>query len=79
MQTLIRWILSKLAGITAQQWAAAVQWVIIAARDMREAKGDEKRVRVVETLSKTWPELSGWTGNLLVELVVAWARKGGKV
>ena len=79
MQTLIRWILSKLAGITAQQWASAVQWVIIAARDMREAKGDEKRVRVVETLSKTWPELSGWTGNLLVELAVAWARKGGKV
>ena len=78
MQTLIRWILSKLAGITAQQWAAALQWVIIAAREMQGKSGAEKRQKVADTLTKTWPHLSGWVGNLLIEVALAWARREGK-
>ena len=78
MQTLVKFLLARLAGITAQQWASALQWVIYAAREMRDAKGYEKRIKVVETLSSSWPTLSGWAGNLLVELALAVARREGK-
>lgn len=78
IQTIIRFILAKLAGITAQQWTKAVEWVVHVAATMRDSSGAEKKKRVLESLSTTWPELSKFAGNLLVEMALAFARENGQ-
>jgi hypothetical protein len=68
---LIKRVLAKLAGVTAQQWSAALLWVLNAARQYRDEPGATKRERVIAILHKQFPDLT--SGHLLTLVQVAWA------
>lgn len=78
IQTLIKFLLSKLAGITAQQWSAALLWVINTARTYKDEPGATKKERVVGVLKKQFPDLDGWKLDTLIQVAFAWLRKEGK-
>lgn len=67
-QTLVKLVLKLLAGISADQWRQALQYVANAAETAMS--GPEKRSWVVESLKAQWPKLSNWATNLLVEMAV---------
>jgi hypothetical protein len=78
IQTLIKFLLSKLAGITAQQWSAALLWVINTARTYKDEPGATKKERVLSVLKKQFPDLDGWKLDTLIQVAFAWLRKEGK-
>jgi hypothetical protein len=78
IQTLIKFLLSKLAGITAQQWSAALLWIINTARTYKDETGATKKERVVGVLKKQFPDLAGWKLDTLIQVAFAWLRKEGK-
>jgi hypothetical protein len=71
IETLIKYLLKRLAGITPQQWAAALLWVLNASRQYRDEPGTTKRERVIAILQKQFPDMT--SGNLLTLVQVAWA------
>jgi hypothetical protein len=75
IETLIKFLLARLAGITARQWAAAIQWVIIAGQEPTFKTGGERREAVLLRLRNLWPELGAVALNLLIETAVAFSRK----
>jgi hypothetical protein len=72
---LIKHVLGWLAGITAKQWSTAVYWVGMAARDVVLQTGANRKAAVEKMVKNLWPELQGWTLNLLIETAVAFQRK----
>jgi hypothetical protein len=78
IQSLIKFLLARLAGITAQQWAAAVLWVLNTARSYQNESGPSKRARVIVVLKRQFPELDGWRLDTLIQFAFAWLRKEGK-
>jgi hypothetical protein len=74
---MIKTVLAWVAGITAGQWEAALETVLVAGRRLKEMTGAEKRDYVVQTLRLSWPELKSTAANLLVEMAVGVARKRG--
>jgi hypothetical protein len=72
---LIKRLLAWLAGITAEQWSAALHWVGMAARDVVLKDGANRKDAVIKMLKSLWPELQGWVLNLLIETAVAFQRK----
>lgn len=73
-QALIKFILSKLAGITDRQWATVLQLVIMAAKDVRYKTGAERKEAVKDHVLKHWPDIKGYALNLLIEVAVAFQR-----
>jgi hypothetical protein len=71
IESLIKYILSKLAGITAQQWSSALLWVLNTARSYKDEDGATKRERVISVLKKQFPNMSN--GNMLTLIQTAWA------
>ena len=74
-QFLIKQILAWLAGITAKQWATALHWVGMAAKDVMLKNGANRKEAVTKMLKSLWPDLQGWAVNLLIETAVAFQRK----
>lgn len=72
---IIRHLLLWLAGITARQWATALQWVVLAAKDARYKNGAERKEAVRLFLIKYWPDLEGNSVNLLIESALAYYRR----
>lgn len=71
MNTLISFILKWLAGVSASQWKAALDYVLIAASKLSE--GDHKRAWVIDKLQNVG--VTGWIANLLTEVAVAYSKK----
>ena len=78
IEFLIKTVLKRLAGITPQQWAAALLWVLNTSRNYRDEPGATKKERVVSVLKKQYPSLDGWTLDTLIQVAFAWLRKEGK-
>ena len=74
IQTIIKFILSRLAGITPRQWAVAVLYVTQVAKSESLKDGKERREAVVKSLKKQWPEIKDSVVNLLIEVAVAFTR-----
>jgi len=79
IELILKRLLAYLAGITNQQWSAALLWVLNTARAFKDEAGATKRERVIALLKKQFPEMS--TGDLttLVQLAWAWLTKTGKL
>jgi hypothetical protein len=75
IQSLIKYILGKLAGITARQWAVALNYVMEAAKNDRFKSGDERKAAVTNAIKSLWPDIQSFALNLLIETAVAFARK----
>lgn len=71
--TLLKLLLSWLAGITSAQWTAAVELVVEAASTA--LSGNAKAAFVADKLKQSFPGLSGWVANLLREVALAWVKK----
>jgi len=71
--TLLKLLLSWLAGITSEQWKSAVELVTEAAGTA--LSGNAKAVFVADKLKQSFPGLSGWIANLLRETALAWVKK----
>ena len=78
IQTLIKFIVARLAGITALQWSAALLWVLNTARAYKDSSGSDKKERVLTVLKKQFPELANWQLDTLIQVALAWLRKEGK-
>jgi hypothetical protein len=82
IQSLIKFLLARLAGITAQQWNAAILWVLNTARAYKDSSGSDKKERVLTVLKKQFPELDTesdrWKLDTLIQFAFAWLRKEGK-
>jgi hypothetical protein len=74
MNTIIKFLLSRLAGITARQWATALHWVTMAARDAMLKTGSNRREAVSKMILSLWPDMKAWALNLLIETAVAYQR-----
>jgi hypothetical protein len=75
IQTLIKFVLSKLVNVTGQQWELALHWVQEAARDKRFSTGAERKAEVIRILKKAWPAISTLALNVLIEVAVAFIRR----
>jgi hypothetical protein len=78
IQSLIKFLLAKLAGITAKQWSAALLWVLNTARAYQHEPGTSKKERVVKVLKGQFPELASWQLDTLIQVALAWLRREGK-
>jgi hypothetical protein len=74
IQTLIKYVLGKLAGITARQWAVALHYVVMVANHGPES-GADKKAAVEKAVRKLWPEIQTFALNLLIETALAFSRK----
>jgi hypothetical protein len=74
IQTLIKFILGKLAGITARQWSVALHYVILVAKSGPETS-EGKKAAVEKAVRKLWPEIQTFALNLLIETALAYSRK----
>lgn len=74
---MIKTLLSWLAGITAGQWEAALEAVIVAGKRLRELPGTERKQYVIDTLRLSWPDMGSRALNLLIELAVGFVTKKG--
>lgn len=75
MKTLaLRLVLSWLGGITPGQWKKALEFVTQLLTS--PASGETKREVVRTKLTQMWPNLKSWVVNMLIELAVAYTRKG---
>lgn len=72
-QTLIVLLVRLLAGLSADQWQMALDFVTRAAT--KAISGPEKRAWVVKVLEEH--KVTGWAANLLTELAHGYARKKG--
>lgn len=75
-ELLIKWILSALFSVTADQWSSVCNWVATAGEKFLEGKTKNAFVR--ENITKVWPTLKAHTVDALVGLAVAWQKKLGK-
>jgi hypothetical protein len=75
IQSLIKFVLSKLAGITARQWAVALHYVIEVTKSDRFKSGAERKAAVTNNIKSLWPEIQSFALNLLIETAVAFTRK----
>jgi hypothetical protein len=75
---IIKQLLGWLAGITARQWATALQWVSIAAKDAMLKTGSNRKEAVTKMIKSLWPEMRGFAINLLIETAVAYQRRQSK-
>lgn len=73
MNTLLNLVLRWLAGITAEQYKFALDYVLIAAA--KQLEGSAKRTWVLDHLNGEG--IKGWAANLLVEVAHAAAKKKG--
>lgn len=71
---IIRRILSLIAGITADQWRAAVSWVQIAAENATLKTGAERKASVERSFRAAWPLIQAFALNWLIETALAWVR-----
>lgn len=78
IQTLIKYLLARLAGITAKQWTVALFWVLNTAQAYKDSSGTDKKERVLNVLKKQFPELAGWQLDTLIQVALAWLRKEGE-
>ena len=78
IQSLLKFLLSKLAGITAQQWSAALLWVLNTARTYKDEPGTSKRERVIAVLKKQFPDLENWKLDTLIQFALAFLRYQNK-
>jgi hypothetical protein len=78
IQSLIKFILARLAGITPRQWATALQWVTMASKDFMLKTGENRKAAVTKMLNDHWPEMRGFALNLLIETAVAYQRSQAK-
>jgi hypothetical protein len=67
-ETLVKLLLKLLAGISADQWRKALEYVSNAAQTAMGSA--EKKSWVVESLRAMYPKLSEWAINYLVESAV---------
>ena len=74
IETLIKYLLKRLAGITAQQWSAALLWVLNTARQYQDEPGASKKERVLKVLKSQFPELDGWKLDTLIQFALAFLR-----
>jgi len=74
IQTIIKFILSRLAGVTPRQWAVAVLYVTQVAKSDYFKDGKERKDAVVKSMKKQWPEIKDSVINLLIEVAVAFTR-----
>lgn len=79
IELILKRLLAYLAGVTAQQWSAALLWVINTARTYKDEAGATKRERVIAILKKQFPDLSSGNVTTLVQLAWAWLNKAGKI
>ncbi len=75
-EILIKWLLSALFSITAEQWATVCNWVAQAAGKAIDGKLKNELVR--GNIAKLWPDLKAHTVDALVGMAVAWQKKLGK-
>jgi hypothetical protein len=75
IQTIIKFILSRLAGVTPRQWSVAVFYVTQVAKSDAFNSGKERKEAVINSLKKQWPEIKDSVVNLLIEVAVAFTRK----
>lgn len=73
MNTLLNLVLRWLAGITAEQYKVALDYVLIAAS--KQLEGSAKRAWVLDHINGEG--IKGWAANLLVEVAHAAAKKKG--
>ena len=78
IQTLLKYLLSKLAGITAQQWSAALLWVLNASRQFKEESGASKKERVLAILKKQFPDMENWKLDTLIQFALLFLRHQNK-
>jgi hypothetical protein len=69
--TILKYILSWLAGVSKDQWQVAIQAVIAAAKAYSDSA--DKRKWVTDTIEGMG--VKGWAANLLREVAVAYAKK----
>ena len=74
IQTLIKFVLSRLAGMTPRQWAVAVMYVTQVAKSDFFKSGKERREAVVTSLKAQWTDIKDPACNLLVEVALAFTR-----
>lgn len=70
---LIKRLLAWLAGITADQWRDALQFVTDATHAFQAS--EDKKAFVVRRLKAAYPTLSNSVLNLLIETAVSFARR----
>jgi hypothetical protein len=74
IQSIIKFVLSRLAGVTPRQWAVAVFYVTQVAKSDYFKNGKERRDAVVKSIKKQWPEIQDSVVNLLIEVALAFTR-----
>jgi hypothetical protein len=70
-QSILKYILKWLAGVTDDQWKVAIQAVIAAAKAYSDTS--DKKKWVTDTIEGMG--VKGWAANLLREAAVAYAKK----
>jgi hypothetical protein len=75
IQSIIKYLLGKLAGITSRQWATALFYVVEVAKNKSLTTGSERKTAVTNAIKSLWPEISTMAVNLLIEVAVAFTRK----
>lgn len=75
MNAIISWVIRYLGNINASQWAAVLDYVLIA--DGKVLEGAEKKAWVLEKLERIG--IKGWIANFITESALAWLKKKGAV
>lgn len=75
MKTLIQWVIRLLGNISADQWRAALQYVIAA--EERITSGVDKRAWVLDKLKNVG--VTGRAANFIVEAAVSWLERNGEI
>ena len=75
--SILKFILSWLAGITSDQWKIAVELVVEAASTA--LSNNAKAAFVADKIKLAFPTLASWAANMLREVALAWAKKHGAV
>ena len=75
LSTLIRWVLAKLAGISAKNWEQVVEWVVQAEHNLED--GELRRNWVAHQIKEAWPLIGQWLVDALLGLACGFASKRG--
>lgn len=75
LSTLIRWVLSRLAGLRAEDWERVVDWVVTAEHDLTD--GGLRRDWVAARIREAWPTVGQWLVDALLGLACGYAARKG--
>ena len=75
IESLIKMLLNRILGTTAEEWKAVTDTVITIGREFKDVlTGEEKRAQVIILIKEQFPKLQKYVINVLIEVAVAFLR-----